>query len=75
MSDNVQYLVVIEKSKRRYGAYVPDLPSCVAIGASREEVLELIREAIENHLQDLRERGEAIPQPSASSETVVIAAA
>lgn len=72
MSDKLQYLVVIEKSSRRYGAYVPDLPSCVALGANREEVMELIRANIESHLKDLQAQGEEIPQPSSSGETLVI---
>jgi predicted RNase H-like HicB family nuclease len=75
MTSELRYLIIIEQGSNSCGAYVPDLPGCVAVGESREEVIELIRESIAMHLEDLRERGEAIPQPSSSSETVVISAA
>jgi predicted RNase H-like HicB family nuclease len=57
------YTIIIEKGETTYGAYVPDLPGCIAVGETREEVLELMSEAIEFHLEDLRERGEIIPEP------------
>ena len=72
MSQNLKYMVVIEEGKTSYGAYVPDLPGCVAIGETREEVLELIKEALELHLEDLREKGESIPKPCFSGELVAI---
>lgn len=50
---SLQYLVVIEEGKSSYGAYVPDLPGCVTVGESRDEVVELIQEAIALHIQDL----------------------
>jgi predicted RNase H-like HicB family nuclease len=75
MSDELRYLIIIEQGLNSYGAYVPDLPGCVAVGESREEAIELIRESIEMHLEDLRERGEAIPRPSSSGEIVAISAA
>jgi predicted RNase H-like HicB family nuclease len=71
----VEYLVVVEKSKTSYGAYVPDLPGCVAVGESRREVLKLIREGIELHIEALREAGKPIPAPSSKSEVVKIRAA
>ncbi len=52
------------------GSYVPDLPGCVAVGETREEVRELIQDAIEFHLEDLRERGLGVPSPFSSSELV-----
>lgn len=70
----MKYLVVVERGPNSFGAYVPDLPGCVAAGASREEVLELIREAIEMHLEALRAQGEAPPTPSSSIEFVDVAA-
>lgn len=70
----MKYLVVIEKGPTGYGAYVPDLPGCVAVGESKEEVQALIKEAIELHLQGLREAGEPVPEPSSSAEMVEIAA-
>ena len=71
----MRYLVVVEKGPKSFGAYVPDLPGCIAAGESREEVLTLIREAIKFHLEGLREDGHTIPSPSSSSEVVEVAAA
>ena len=71
----MRYLVVVEKGPTSFGAYVPDLPGCVAVGDTKEEVLALIREAIELHLEDLKEGGEPIPDASSTSELVEIEAA
>ena len=68
----MKYMVVVEKSESGYGAYVPDLPGCVAAGESREEVLRLIKEAIELHIESLEESGEAVPQPSSVSEFIEV---
>lgn len=53
----MQYLVIIERGPTSYGAYVPDLPGCIAAGESREEVETLIQEAIEFHIEGLRADG------------------
>ncbi|MGH8250584.1 MAG: type II toxin-antitoxin system HicB family antitoxin [Steroidobacteraceae bacterium] len=66
----MEYLVVVEKGKTSYGAYVPDLPGCVAVGETRREVLKLIRQGIALHIEALREAGDAIPAPSSKSEIV-----
>ncbi len=71
----MRYLVVVEKGPKSFGAYVPDLPGCIAAGESREVVLTLIREAIEFHLEGLKEEGQSIPDPSSSSEVVEVEAA
>ena len=71
----MRYLVVVEKGPKSFGAYVPDLPGCIAAGESREEALTLIREAIEFHLEGLKEEGQSIPDPSSSSEVVEVEAA
>jgi predicted RNase H-like HicB family nuclease len=71
----MRYLVVVEKGPTSFGAYVPDLPGCVALGDTKEGVLALIREAIELHLEDLEEGGEPIPHPSSTSKVVEIEAA
>ncbi len=71
----MHYLVVVEKSPHGYGAYVPDLPGCVAAGESREEVLRLVREAIEFHLEGMRMAGETIPEPASQAEIVEVRAA
>jgi predicted RNase H-like HicB family nuclease len=71
----MQYTVIVEQGDTSWGAYVPDLPGCVAAGESREEVLQLIREAIEFHIEGLRESGETVPVPHFFSELVEISAA
>jgi predicted RNase H-like HicB family nuclease len=70
----MRYAIVIENAGTNYSAYVPDLPGCVATGATPAEVEEHIREAIEFHLQGLREDGAPIPPPSSTVEYVDIAA-
>ena len=69
---STEYVVVVEKSETGFGAYVPDLPGCVAVGETREETLELVREAIELHVASLREAGEAVPPPVATAERVSV---
>jgi predicted RNase H-like HicB family nuclease len=68
----MQYLVVIEQGPSSFGAYVPDLPGCVAAGETREEVTQLIHEAIEFHLEGMKEDGLPIPQPHSSSEFIEV---
>ena len=68
----MRYMVVIEQGTDSYGAYVPDLPGCIAAGATKTEVMRLIQEAIEFHLEGLREDGVAVPQPHSYSEFVEI---
>ncbi len=57
-----KYTVLIEKGERSYGAYVPDLPGCVAAGKTRGEVEQLIREAIEFHIEGMLRGGDAVPE-------------
>ena len=66
-----EYLVVIENEGESWGAYAPDLPGVGVAGESRGEVEQLIREAIELHLQGLREAGQPIPPPAAVATTLV----
>ena len=66
----MQYLVVIEQGSASFGAYVPDLPGCVAIGESRAEVTRLIEEAIQFHVEGLKEDGLPVPEPHSSGELV-----
>ncbi len=70
----MKYAVIIEKGPTSYGAYVPDLPGCVAAGDTREEVVRLIQEAIEFHINGLREDGQPVPSPSSSIEFIDVAA-
>jgi len=60
----MKYAVVIERGPSSFGATVPDLPGCVAVGATRDEVAALIEEAIEEHIAVLRDQGMAVPAPS-----------
>jgi len=66
----MRYAVVIEKAEKNYSAYVPDLPGCVATGATLEEVESEIKEAIRLHLDGMRQDGAPIPKPSAVCEYV-----
>jgi predicted RNase H-like HicB family nuclease len=70
-----QYTVIIEKEETTdWGAYVPDLPGCVAVADTREEVEHLIREAIALHLSRMREDGEPVPAPNSRAIVVEVAA-
>jgi predicted RNase H-like HicB family nuclease len=69
----MRYAIVIEKAEANYSAYVPDLPGCIATGASEAEVEKLIQDAIELHVAGLREDGLAIPQPTSKVEYVDVA--
>ncbi len=71
----MEYLVIFEEGGKSVGAYVPDLPGCVAIGETRDEAKQLIREAIELHIQSLREHGEPVPQPHSSVEIIAVSKA
>ena len=62
----MEYVVIFEKGNNSYGASVPDLPGCIAVGETMEEVREVIAEAIEFHIEGLREDGDVIPLPSSS---------
>jgi len=69
-----RYAIVIEKAPSNYSAYVPDLPGCVATGATVEETELLLREAIELHLEGMREDGLLIPQPTSVVEYLQVPA-
>ena len=69
----MKYTIVIEQSPNNYAAYVPDLPGCVATASTREELLKEIREAIEFHIEGMREDGEPVPEPQATAEVVEVA--
>jgi predicted RNase H-like HicB family nuclease len=68
-----KYVVVYEKSATGWSAYVPDLPGVVTTGKTQEETKQLIREAIEFHLEGLREDNLPVPTPTASAEIVTVA--
>lgn len=71
----IRYLVIIEKGESSWGAHVPDLPGCIAVAETRQEVTILIKDAIAFHLEGLREQGEPIPPPTSESECIEIDAA
>ena len=68
----MRYMVVVEQGPDSFGAYVPDLPGCIAVGKSEQEVLKLIQEAIEFHLEGLKDEGASVPQPNSYSEFVEV---
>ncbi|MBV8844754.1 MAG: type II toxin-antitoxin system HicB family antitoxin [Bryobacterales bacterium] len=68
----MKYAVVIERTKTGYSAYVPDLPGCISVGATREELDNNIREAIDLYLDELREQGIPIPVPSTDTEYIAV---
>ena len=70
-----EYLVIIEKAGGNYSAYSPDLPGCITTGKTPEETANNMREAIEFHIEGLREHGEPVPPPTSSGELVDVAAA
>ncbi len=79
----MKYTVILEKGTSSYGAYVPDLPACIAVGETKEEAcreadlfeIALINEAIQFHIQGLIKDGRAVPEPCSTSEVVVVRAA
>jgi predicted RNase H-like HicB family nuclease len=69
----MRFAVIIEKGETSFGAYVPDLPGCIAAAETKEEVQRLIHEVIEFHVAGLREDGQPIPKPSSSIEYIEVA--
>ena len=70
----MRYLAVIERGESSWGAHVPDLPGCIAVGESREEVIELIAAAIDFHIEGLRANGEPVPVSSSEGEFIEVGA-
>ncbi|MGW8256506.1 MAG: type II toxin-antitoxin system HicB family antitoxin [Thermoguttaceae bacterium] len=69
----MKYTVIIEEGVNNYSAYVPDLPGCVSTGATYDEAMHNIREAIEGHLKVMQDYGEHIPEPISQAACVEIA--
>lgn len=67
---SIRYAVVIERSQTGFGAWVPDLPGCVATTETEEELRRMIKEAIEFHIEGLKESGQPVPEPSTAVEYV-----
>ena len=70
----MKYAVIVEKGEESYGAYVPDLPGCVAVAETEKEVLDLIHEAIEFHIEGLREENKPVPPPHSDVRFVEVLA-
>lgn len=68
-----RYTIVIEKGRKSFGAFVPDLPGCVAVASTRSAVMKLIREAVELHLEDLQAQGVPLPLAAARAESIEVA--
>ena len=68
----MKYLVIYEKSTEGWGAYAPDLPGLGVAGTTLDEVKELIREAMEFHLEGMRQHGDPIPTPAATTEYITV---
>ncbi len=71
----MRYKVVLERGETSWGAHVPDLPGCVAVGESRAEVVTLIQEAVTLHIEELREQGSPVPRPTFEGEIIEVEAA
>ena len=68
----MKYTVIIEKDPTSYGAYIPDLPGCVAVGDTREEVIDLLSEGVVYHLELMAKHGETIPEPTYAAVEVEV---
>ena len=69
-----RFLIIIEETSTGYSAYSPDLPGCAATGGTREEVEREMHEAIEFHIDGLRQAGETIPEPRSQASYCEVAA-
>jgi len=69
-----KYLIIVEKTETGYSAYSPDVPGCGSTGQTKEEVERNIQEAIQFHIEGLREEGYTVPEPSTSSSYIDVAA-
>ena len=67
----MKYLVIYERGPASWGAYVPDLPGCIAAGQTQDEVRQLIEDAVELHLRGMREDGDPIPDPTAVAAEIL----
>ena len=68
-----RYSIIIERGPNNFSAYAPDFPGCVAAANTEAETIALMKQALEMHIEDMRERGEPIPQPSEVREVEVAA--
>ena len=71
----MKYTVIVEKGRSSYGAFVPDLPGCIAVGEDREQTLRLLEEAVAFHVEGLRAKGLPVPLPQCDIAQVKVEAA
>jgi predicted RNase H-like HicB family nuclease len=69
----MRYTIILEQGPNNFSAYAPDFPGCVAAADTEAETISLMKEALELHIEDMRQRGEPIPPPSAVREIDVAA--
>ena len=67
----MRYTVIVEQGLNNFSAYAPDFPGCVAAAGTEEETIRLMKEAMEMHIEDMRQRGEPVPRPSTVREIEV----
>jgi predicted RNase H-like HicB family nuclease len=68
----MRYMVVVERGEKSWGAHVPDLPGCIAVAKTKGEVLRLVRQAIDFHIEGLKEDGLPVPKPRSEGEFVEV---
>ncbi len=68
----MRFAILMDKTATGFSAHVPDLPGCVAAGETQEETMQLIRDAIEFHIEEMRQNGETIPEPTLSFEYIEV---
>jgi predicted RNase H-like HicB family nuclease len=68
----MKYAIVIEKAKRNFSAYVPDLPGCISTGGTLDETVRLMQEAMEYHIESMLQDGDAVPAPTTQCREVEI---
>ncbi len=71
-SDTLNYTVILERTGTGYSAYAPDLPGCISVGSTREEIVEMMREAMEFHLESMVEDGDEIPELISSAVEIEV---
>jgi predicted RNase H-like HicB family nuclease len=69
----MRYTIIIEQGPQNFSAYAPDFPGCVAAADTKQETISLMKEALQMHIEDMRQRGEPIPVPSETREVEVAA--
>ena len=69
----MRYTIIIERGPNNFSTYAPDFPGCVAAAETEEETIKLMEEALAMHIEDMRQRGEPIPEPSSVRQVEIAA--